>query len=816
MKKKQIEPESGSFHNLRPVSERKQVYRPIGMPRKVTSRKLELLATLPGGDVVVSDPEGTYVMNPADGEMNQIDVLRSENTTVVTDGRLVAMTSDGPVMFESDGAGGVKPTSGGVAEWSPISIVAEAGSPVRLNIERTVLSREYDAGETVDVRDAEAVEANIAAAYRRVDADTRREGVFFMPLIARAKVLDAKGNVLYQGPEILVTGPNGDVFGRSVTFEMSDRRSVEPLSMDIDTYRLRVTVWPVVSQSWAERARSVAIEVSPCFHTYRKDVTRDSATVTVNRGTGNGTRLTASWPGRDTGLSFTGGEGNRRRVEAVLKSFDEYAMTATVEKIDFTRGGAMTVTSHGIKSVDEQQADMAAMTERYFRGAPTVDHDIAALNVPHTFTARQMVATPTTVCYGGITPLPFAGYSPADFAAETDGESAGWEAETTVTYEDGSVSRRRTAGTGHKPLKLGPLVSHPDATATRIDFVVEDSREGVAPLSWHVDLSPDASGRRAIGLTTDVTERTPARGEKWITSSGTQRRRVPMRPGLIAIAKTGEPLKVTAAVDTGSTVTALVAARSSAAAWDFGRTRFNAFTTDKVILVNANSDRTTVVASTLADTGAPGRHSVTTTETGEVFFVNGSETVYKVDGGHVGVVARLNTEADRIEFDRTAKVLTTGDSEGSYPLQHVDIKSGRTVMTSTSPGRYDSTIAAGSYVLAATDDGISDMAIGSRTTFEGTAYVRMRLRYGPAVRTRSITPVEAVWDIESGYFDGTLSVDRSFLIDKTATISRYKIAGGVRTPIALRFSGRPFARLETVLEAQVTADTRIGCPTLTL
>lgn len=816
MRNKSVEFVIDELFNLYPACNNS--YRPVGEPRIVGAEGWNLLCPLSEGRVVASRPGITAVIDAGTMQTSTVGTSTAHCAGVAAGGTLIVMTDDGPETYDADAGGGIAPGSGGTPEWSPMAITAESTDPLTMHTDAVELSREYGPGDPMTMADRNALGVMMSKVYSETCVQAQIGGVFFEPLMARAVVRDNNGSVLHRGPLLLIMPPGGTVFDSAVRLPATTGHGVDGCDLTIPTYRLRVNILPMAAQQWCERAARVDIEVSPCFLAWKDAADTSPAEANMVRNGTSGLAVMVRVPGSEHCLSAHNTARNSRLVAAMTAHFDRSATILHSIARPFEHGIDAVVTADGM-------AGQAAQTEALRRIAntrPGVGADLMrhCINAPHTFTSRIMATAPAAVAYGGVTPLLYPGYTPFDYAAsfeDTGDETVTWSAMTTVTFADGTVSRRFCQATGPVPAELNPLLTYPHPDARAIDIVLEDDRGGELPRTWHADLRPAPDGLNALGLSEISAARTPAVDtDAWLHDTATVRRPSASLTGVMAVAPAARPLCITATVDAGLPVTAITPARSTAAAWDFGRTRFYVFTDRSTLLANVSTALDTISTGVIAQTGAPGPAAVTTDAASATYFIGGSRSIYRIDGSRVDRLADSLVDIDVLGYDRRASLLVAGASSGGGVLSHYDATTGAFVTTTSSPGPMDCMVSVGARLLAPTQDGLADLAIGSRVPdVDETTPVAMRCSVAAASDSKGRRPAGVIWHIESAAFDGSLSVSRRYLsADRTARIAGYNVVGRLATPLRMPLLMRPAAGALVEISATVSSDTLILKPCL--
>ena len=814
MKKPDPKLQAALGHNLC-YNDKLDAFCPIGSAHYVAPEVFALLKALPGDKILADDSHGLVTVDMSTGEKIRIDSSHASAAVAVSDRTIVAMSPDGHITLDCDDNGDVIPGSGGQPEWPAISMTAEQMSPLFLTIPQYALSRNYNNGETASDRDWEGLLYHVNDAYSRLQADAAEQGVFFQPLMARAVVTDTDGTLLYRTPEILIMPPQGLPLDRKISLRMQVRNSTEETVYEIPSFRIRLKIDPMASEVWVRRAARLYVEVSPCFHSWvtESDGLMGVASVaTTNR---YDMAMVVSLPGNAFALSLKSEGHNISLINKTLACLDKRPIRIGMVSNPFEHGVSVLVDSYAMPSLRVQHNTLVQAFAGTLTPAPDSEVVLNSLNAPHTFTAKSAAASPSAATFANITALLFPGYSPADYMAEGDDDAPGWCAVTRVMFSDGSSSCRLTNGSGPVPVSLNALIVYPHPDATSIQLDVFPARAPDSAKHWTVWLSPDSSGLRAISLADDLAPRPPSSSVSYDPSSLLPAR-ARARPfsGMVAVADAKHPSVITTCTNLGDKITAITPAGAASAAWDYGRTRFYAFTRNEAHLVNVAAGLDKVTSGRMASVGAVARSAIAVTPSGRTCFAGQNGFIYRIDAAKVDVLTKLSDEVDTLAYDVTSHSLMAANSDGSWPIYHLDPASGNVLFTSSSFTPFDTIVESGSHLAVNTQDGVLDIAVAHRHIPPDGIPVSMSFRYADSSSPRPFRLASVGWNISSSSFDGSMTVNRAFLGTRMAPISSYSVCGRIAAPVVMPMAARPASAVSLEIEANVSPDTLIAKPTL--
>lgn len=809
MKTKTAFPEVVHLHNLIPDPEISDSYIPLGDPAPVCGEGFSLLCALADGTAVVSSVDGTYILNPGTGATTALGSERGLCAAVLSDGCLLIMTSDGPRRFAKNNEG-LYVCSDTNSVWAPVSIVAEPMAPLSFDTDGLILSREYQPGDRLVAADRKLVAMHVNEAYRQLVNRAHSMGVFLQPLLARAVMADKSGNIVHRGPTILVMPPEGVPLDDGISLDMATPSTIVPSSVSVPSFRLKIVTHP--EAGYSENGLSLRIEILSPFQPLVDDISQGVIDVSVVRKGTSSVALRTTLPGAAKGLNTANPDKNRRLILDALAAFDTEAITTATFSEPLRPEFEEDVAAYGVSSEGQKNRAVSMKTRSY------MPHFV---NAPHSFTAQHMCATPLAVAYGDIKPLYFPGYSPADYASAIDTHSKPWTAVTTVLFDDGSKGIRVSKGCSCRPVSLVPLLSYPHPNARSIEIIIKSETPGSAAERWYADLTPDASGRYAIGLVSSLSVRTPERHDfPWPDAAANVRPNPeltnahPDAPGRsnVLVARNDTPSVITAGTEAVDTVRAVIAASSTSGAWDYGRTRFLAFTGDRTLLLNVAADFGTVAAGNIASVGVNDKGCIAVGGDGTPYFIDSAGFVYRVNGSRVSVLTKLHGSENRLGFDTSSGLLVAADDSGEGYLHHLNVTTGKTVLTSSALGPFERMLTVGTHLLMNSESGLFDIARDHRVKNAPSSYVEMvcTSTFSAAVGLRRVC--RTTWDVCASVFEGSFTVSRYSLSNREAPVCGISVSGRINTPVVLPHISRPLAGLRLAVKGRVSADMHLSVP----
>lgn len=454
-------------------------------------------------------------------------------------------------------------------------------APVTATMPPVILSRAYSSGEVISRNDAGRVSAAAASLWRRLDRAARNAGVWWMPVMLAARVLDSRGHCVYVSPPFYAMGPV-EAFDGNMSLTSSDNRRTEALEVAAPDWNIDLEVDDLGAAGGyvcEVLATPMLQRVDPAegFDVGLRRRADDTAFCTV---TGIASPH-ACWAGAP-----------RERVAALERLAGDFNYRATILSRQRLMPGADGVARIAVTppAAGSPAADIAALSRRVDRPVGV----LSWLGAPHSLGAATIASGPSAMLLISPGVTPFRGYRPEEMAAVTDSSAGAWHALCCVTFDDGSTSVVTSEGTGDCPLSFGPVLSYPSPRAVSLYIAVRNAsgvRSGTFPLT------PDGHGHRALYVTPSLAPVClPDESEAYVVPAHAPA--VWSYPGYISVTPAGDSDNpdVTVNPPLGQVVEA-VPVNYRQASWDYGRSRFMLFTAGGVCSLVVPSSRTSVSMS---------------------------------------------------------------------------------------------------------------------------------------------------------------------------------------------------------------------------
>lgn len=554
-------------------------------PRTAFDGSMELVAALPpvtmpslkgwrplcrlGGQLVVSAGTATALVDDADGDALPspgLSALPGEplcSLGVSADEALV-MTEAGPVRISvSDGTLGTCKCG---YEYPAIGLRAVQVSVAAASTGVRTLSKTYSDAGRLTAADRDALVGDLEAAYLEAVAKAASAGCMVQPALARYRLLDRRGELLFESPPVLLSLPGGSQCADTVEIGCADGRTVSSYELNLKTWCVEVSIPDVRSDD----VGAVEICLSPQLHPYRAA----GKGMAVAARDASGYKVRVGLPGSYRALGADSGGTEATLMKAIARMD---AIERCVARINSPFGGvAQTVRSACSPEADAAGA-MRALDAALSAKVKRASFAEALLSAPHMMAASSAASDGSAVAWGAPRALRYAGYPLPVFAtAQSD---AAWHATVTVRFDGRRGVSRYIEGSGGCPSALGPVLSYPSPDARSMSILLWS--EGVTR-RFECSLTPDESGRRSVYISPGL--QAP---EFTTVSSGTLidiENADESFDDIVALCRAEAPVgRIVAVCGMPGKVHALAAVAGAEQAWDRGRSRFYAATAGGIV-----------------------------------------------------------------------------------------------------------------------------------------------------------------------------------------------------------------------------------------
>lgn len=743
--------------------------------------KRHKLLCVRGNGVALADVRAPQ-MAPAVAE----DVLPANTLCALAQGREAAlvMTKAGPVRLATT----TLRATALLPDWPAVTLRAADAGDISATVAARTLSRSYEGASRLAKADSEALGADMADAYCEIAARAATAGAYIQPALARYKLTDSAGRVLFTSAPVLLSHATGAQCTDALALTSADRHTVGAYTLTADTWRPEMEL-PAAAGARCDEVAALELWLCPPFHSYLPGA---RTVATVNRASATGAPFVyVGLPGRECGLGEDSTGHTMRRVAAAVAHIDELEERVAVIANPFG-AGPRTVKPECAPAADAGAASAAlesALRRRVAR------HGMAEvlLHAPHTFAAAHVATDGATTAWADLRVQRFRGYGIGTFAAAT--EACAWEACTTVTMTDGSAVVRRESGSTGAPTALTPLLSYPAPDAVEIRVAVTTA---AGTRMAAMALQPDATGRCSASA---VSSARPVALTKAAMVSDALVEPVDVYPGMVALAPSEHPLDIAALCTADAEgVRALVGSSRSDRSWEFGRCRFTIGTPTAIHSLAYDARTGRVSLRCLHHHGVADAGSMVAAGAGEVFAIAGMKSfaggeLVHIDSGGVCRLfspgrqyAALAWEEERGEL----LALRSGGTADVYCCRHGWQWYERDLA-------YKAVWTIGGEPFCASDGHLCSLA---REAPAGDVEV------GYAVVCEAARPAVAVH--MSGRTEGDVTVEATSRSDGSyRPVLTVSLSGDIGAPLRLLTAGRPGLCRRIALRARVAASWRL-------
>lgn len=708
-----------------------------------------------------------------DRELLQVDAQTGDSTTIaalpskplcaaVISDIIIVMTDSGPFRITRDAEGKLVP-AGILPSTPPVMFSARSAGSYSADI----------AAVRVD-----SLPAAFVAAYSEMAAKASAAGLSVQPVMARYRLLDNAGRQLYVSQPVAVVPRGGAPLSSPLSFAYTTddkgNRTTVATQLSLPAYALHYDIADTLSAPWADIVAAMEIQISPQFH----PIASGSGQLSYSR---DGDSVTLHHPGISRAM-------NPANMAACSARFE--ALAITVAKIPFpfrtATSADIPVTSSGTAL---SQAD--ALATALSRGI-----DLSSPAATLQFSAQHCAVSSNTVAWAGIKSLHAPAPSPAVFALSTLAERR-WTAVSRVKFANGDCVITAHSGSS-APQTLSPFIAYPEPDA--VELAVSLTVDGVSR-SIVVPLHNDPSGRFSIYTADSPTP--VALSDDMLEIDLGEAYSFPVHDSyMVAVADSADPLVPLSYRRCVSAVNAIVPARSSDAAWDYGRNRFFVFTDTGTYRLISKSGAAGASISLMSGIRvkdckhvAVGDDAVYALADGTLHALSGS--AHKVLGSDI--------PGDIVAYSHVSRAIITADTNDNvarvYPLWladkykklKLDVPYYTVDLCALAPDMTGPV-----FGLLNTSDGLTDIAnpVNPDNNVPG-CYIML--------------PFASAAKILTEYADATISVSRRYITDgRMAVLMRLNIKGKLTAPVRIPYPTAKPDNLRLTIHGTFSPRTIIG------
>lgn len=786
----------------------------MGITRRLTSESGEplIVSESPDGREWLITASGSLLKGVALDESGQAVELGQlggkPQCAAATQRGIIVMTPAGAETVAWDGNGSRWILAGPQPDFPPISIVAQDSTPLSATIGGEQMAGNYPHGAGIlSSDDRHSLTVAALDAYRRLDDQARGGGSYIQPLIARYRIKDTDGNVLYLSAPVLVCGTNGfQAINRLTTSVNSGYRQAATLS--VRSWDLAVTAPSELTGYWGDKAAEIEILATRQLHPVRMKGESEGSLSQENATTSS---LTFTMPGVVPGTS-----GDLQREATVIAALDRLdEMTEVVARFSNPfKGGigpAGTVAAVGRAPQGDTDSDWKDV-EKSLSREPAIESGYREATVnrcglPHRFTATRCALSGDTMLWGNPTQIPYDGYPLPMMSAEAG--RGNWRAYIAVEMADGDERRVWSGGgTSGEPLSLSPLLTYPDCSAKRMTIAISRSDGSIRKET--LELTPTPKGNVAYYLHPTL--------KRWSLSTESGIYLVPAArhsrhemPGRVISASEGDPLSPTGALAAGpGEIIELTAARRSGSTWEMGRGHFYAFGRWGIAAIGANNSHVVTGASLISTIGITAREQVAEGEDGVWALTSGG--ILRVSGTRSSCVTERIAGGMRLGINQASGEIWVTDSDGNATI--INPADGEYVTRKME--RIEGMLTSGARLILSTPDGLrlADTETADTGAVEWNARIRM-----DGVDNKGIKPMNRPGMIESVTIDLDspaadieigLRADTGSGAAGSLPLSRFTIKGAVNKPLTAWLRAPRREWVECVVKGDLAAGSSFG------
>lgn len=714
---------------------------PMGLCRKLTTTPGSplIIALTPGGErwlIIANGNVVKAVEMSGSGTTVEVGALNSRPLCAIADGRgVTVMTARGAERMRWDRAGERWELSGLMPEFPPIAITATEQTTLTATIRAAAITGNYPHGSgRLKSDDSLSLTTDCLDAYRRLDKTARAGGYYMQPVIARYRIKDRDGNILYRSAPVIV-GDGFQCTGQiSCTVGDGERQATD---ISAGVWKMGIIAPENLTGMWREEAATLEILATRQLHPVRMKGEADGS---LSQSGTNISTLGFMMPGV---ARYEAGDSQRRAmVVAALDRLDE--MMSVVSRINDPFGGAIGAAG-SIKVIERENSAGVdsewAAVEKSLGKEPTAargykESTLSACRIPHRFAATTAAVCGDTVLWGNPTALRYGGYPLTMTVAGT--RHGQWRANVAVEMADGS-ERAVWSGSGDtgEPLTLSPLLTYPAADAEKMTINISHSDGSI--VREILNLTPTENGDMAYYLHPTLAPWSPTTAaDTYLIPAEIENPRD--MAGRVLSATSGFPLTPTGALAVSpAAITKLTAASRSDSTWDFGRGHYYSFSPAGISAISINSNRVVTGANLISAIGIDRPEQVAQGNDGVWTLTD--EGIMKISGNRSSWAVSFDGKGRALGWSRRGGgELWVTDTDGSADLIATDCM--ETVKRRIE--KIDSLYSDGDALLIINGSGVSDTATETAATVETQWKARLRIDGIPDPGARGNCRIAAV------------------------------------------------------------------------
>lgn len=698
--------------------------------------------------------------------------------------RLLLMCDNGAAFVGVDG--GVPVVTPARRDYPAITLYGVDDVEVSAHVDSRKLSKSYTSG-LFDKKDHDALVGDLAGAYRRICADAAASGLMVQPALARYRLLDAVGRVLFESAPVLVCHSTGAQCTDTMALTSPERLSVNPYVLQASTWHLEAAL-PSMPDSGVAQAE---VLMTPLFHPY--DTSLPGNTYLGSASSPSTVFARVGLPGRERGLGTVYRDNARRIIMQAIARIEMLEERVAVIADPF--GGTPRSVAVSVAVNPDPAVDMAKIISAFAKPVVPRTYAQVMLDKPHTFSADSAASASGAVAWGGLHVGRYEGYHlPAFAAAVGNGE---WRSVCAVNFDGGEGVVRSDEGSAMAPSRLGPVLCYPAPDAREMTVV---AWHGGANHKQTFALTTDASGRFAVYVDPDMKPFSLPLCDPTVAVTATPG--VIDFPDMIAFGPVARPLEIVATTTVGNSIVAMAGHRGSDQAWDFGRARFTVACRDAVYNAGVNLATRKTGLRTVLTRGIDRPDAMTSGPGGEVYIADGDGVVVLSRGGGLRRLAAAHKYV-ALGYDEVGDEVWALRDDGSVDIFCRRYGFGRYSRTDLAPDGFVNL--GGLYFVAGRklydvngDDGQS-------------RHVRMCLRSVPRLRYGPLRPVDLVFTAQASQINAGLAVNASGVAGLRPCLLRSMavdgvLAGPVRVPLPRRIARAVDICLEGIVSGDFVFD----------
>ncbi len=443
-------------------------------------------------------------------------------------------------------------------------------------------SKSYELSTQPTPADIRLISQSMRNLYNSLDSSARKAGAWWQPALMRIVLRNRDGQIVMKSPVTLISHPEGEQYKGVIELQSDDQRTTLPTTVQAPAWLVKLNIPEDAASTYSDIA-TLEVVASPAMHSV--DIL--SQWNLAMRQRADTPYFCRAWASDSpTSIAPDSPASSANLIQNLITRFDSLGKVVLTINNPASLAGQSIAVPNPINA--NVKNDNTSLLKQLNRPGKHISPENALLGIPHTFAAQHTASAGGTTIWGDITVSRFAGFPAENFASVVTAQS--WHAAAKVDFADGSSSVVVSQGSDHAPMKFNPVISYPSPDAVRITLTVSTNGETRCGV---FELSPQSDGTATCISSQFSPQPLPEIIENFIIPAENPVK-CRMSDCFIAAAASSPTLPVSVAQLPGASINAIVPSHNGQSAWDFGRTRFYAMTSEGIYTLGIPANRNSI------------------------------------------------------------------------------------------------------------------------------------------------------------------------------------------------------------------------------